>query len=83
VAEAARAGVLLWCSWCNAHGGANGRLCTPGGIHYARIADARIAGKLTDTHLAAVMARMETMMPRPEHMVRLLPAEALRSPPRA
>lgn len=73
VAEAARTARTEWCSQCDQHGGNNGRLCRPGGIHYCRVLAAHIAGKISDTHLIAVQTTLGTPVPIPETFLRLEP----------
>jgi hypothetical protein len=77
VAEAARAARTEYCSWCQQHGGSDGRLCRPDGIHYSRVLAAHIAGKITDAHLIAVQTTLGSRAPIPEKPLQLEAWQAL------
>jgi hypothetical protein len=76
VAEAARAGCTEYCSWCRRHGGGDGQLCRPGGIHYCRVLAAHIAGKISDAQLIAVQVTLGSGAPIPEKLLQLEPWQA-------
>ncbi len=71
VEQAAIVSCTEWCSFCNAHGGQNGVLCKPRGIHYCRVLAAYIAGKVGDAQLAAVQVSLGSPAPIPEMLLRL------------
>ena len=79
VAEAARTARTEYCSTCNQHGGNNGRLCAPTGIHYGRVLAAHIAGKVSDAHLIAVQTTLGSQAPVQEKLLQLEAWQALQA----